>query len=157
MSGAAASLEQLNDIVLPATVPWWPLAPGWYVLSALLMFVCAWLAAGAWKRWRANAYRREALRELAGAENAVAIAELLRRTALVRMPRFVVAELSGARWADWLAARCAGPMPAEVHAMLAGGIYAAPAASPEQRTLHDYAAHWIAAHRLLPGDTQADR
>ncbi len=150
-----ASLERLNDIALPATVPGWPLAPGWYVLSALLMFACVWLATRAWKHWRANAYRREALRELAGAENEVAIAELLRRTALVCVPRSVVAELSGAQWASWLDARCAGSMPAAVHAMLAGGIYAAPAVSPDLRTLHDYAARWIAAHRLLAGDAQA--
>ncbi len=155
MSGAAASLERLNDIALPATVPWWPLAPGWYVSSALLMFVCVWLAARIRKHWRANAYRRAALRELGGAESAVAIAELLRRTALVRVPRSVLAGLSGEQWADWLDARCAGPMPATVRALLAGGIYTAPAVSPDPRTLHAYAAGWIAAHRLLPGDAQA--
>ena len=150
-----ASLERLNDIALPTTVPWWPLAPGWYVLIALLTLVCVWLVACAWKHWRANAYRRTALRELAGAENAVAIVELLRRTALVCVQRSVLAQLSGAQWADWLDARCAGSMPVVVHAMLAGGIYAAPAVSPDLRSLRDYAARWIAAHRLLPGDTQA--
>lgn len=155
MSGDAASLEMLNDIVLPVTVSWWPLAPGWYVLSALLMLVCGWLAARAWKHWRANAYRRAALRELGDAENEVAIAELLRRTALVCVPRSVLAGLNGAQWADWLDARCVGSMPAAVRVMLAGGIYAVPAARPDLRTLRDYAARWIAAHRLLPGDTQA--
>lgn len=156
MSNDAASLEHLNDIALPAHVSWWPLAPGWYLLLALIMLGCAWLAVRAWKRWRADAYRRAALRELAGADSAPAIAELLRRAALARVPRSVVAQLSGTHWADWLAARYAGRMPATVRAILAGGIYAAPVASADVQTLREYAAGWIAAHRLLPGDTAAD-
>ena len=155
MSSDAASLEHLNDIALPADVPWWPLAPGWYLLLALLLLVGTWLAARAWTRWRANAYRRAALRELARADNAETIAELLRHTALARVPPSVIAQLGGMQWTEWLAARRTAEMPPDVRALLAGGIYAACAAKPDLRTLREYAAHWIAAHRLLAGDTQA--
>ena len=30
------SLQNLNDIVVPGPVAWWPLAPGWYLLLAVL-------------------------------------------------------------------------------------------------------------------------
>ena len=36
------SLQNLNDIVLPAPVPWWPLAPGWWVLIGLIPIVGFW-------------------------------------------------------------------------------------------------------------------
>jgi hypothetical protein len=157
MKSDPASLERLSDIALPAAVPWWPPAPGWYVLLALLAMVCAWLAVRAGKRWRADAYRRAALRELAAAQSAVAIAELLRRTALARVPRAVIAELHGAQWLDWLEARCAVAMPDAVRLMLGRGIYRAPAAGADLRQLREYAARWIGAHRLLPGDSPQGR
>lgn len=42
MSTDAASLANLHDIVLPPSVSWWPLAWGWYLLSALLLVGLAW-------------------------------------------------------------------------------------------------------------------
>jgi hypothetical protein len=31
------SLENLYDIVMPPPIPWWPLAPGWYVVGGVLV------------------------------------------------------------------------------------------------------------------------
>ena len=102
-----ASLAQLHDIVVPAPVaPWWPLAPGWYLLAGLLMLVIGW---GLWRmlrRRRARRYRVEALAELhalrrnpAQTREAVAgILVLLKRTALAAYPRVQVASLNGAAW-----------------------------------------------------------
>ncbi len=59
-----ASLQNLNDIVLPATVGWWPLAPGWYILFASLLIALAWSGYRLLHRWKNNRYRRAALREL---------------------------------------------------------------------------------------------
>ena len=67
----------------------------------------------------------------------------------------MITALGGMKLPDWLAARCPAEMPPYVRALRAGGIYAAGAAKPDLRTLREYAAHWIAAHRLLAGDTQA--
>lgn len=156
MSDPAASLDRLHDVVLPPPVPWWPPAPGWYVVFGLALGAAALLAWRAWKRWQADAYRRAALRELTAAADATAIAELLRRTALAFTPRPVVAAKTGTAWADWVAAQSDEAMTAQVRELLAGGIYAGPAADCDVRALADYAGRWIASHRLQSPRTRQD-
>jgi len=101
------SLQNLNDIVAPGAVPWWPLAPAWYVVAALiggalLVLTVVWL-----RRWQRNRYRRHALLELsairAGSAGALPLLPaLLKRTALAVWPRETVAALSGAGWHRFL-------------------------------------------------------
>ena len=94
----AATLAALHDIVVPAPVPWWPPAPGWYAVLALAVALAGWGAWRLYRRWRANAYRRTALRRLAAIRAALAVrrrraaaltdlATLLRRAALHVAPR----------------------------------------------------------------------
>jgi len=113
-----ASLQNLNDIVLPATVGWWPLAPGWYFLFGLLLTALAWFGYRTLYRWMNNRYRRTALLELqlleerihaTGERDAEArdanlrqIPILLKRTALSAYPRSQVASLSGKDWFHFL-------------------------------------------------------
>ena len=108
-----ASLQNLNDIVLPASVSWWPLASGWYFLIALLLIALAWIGYRSIRRWIENGYRRAALHELqllvwdiqdpekrnAGLRQ---LPVLLKRTALSVHPREQVASLSGEDWYDYL-------------------------------------------------------
>lgn len=105
--GDPGSLAQLHDIVVAAPVaPWWPLAPGWYLLASLFTLLAGW---GLWRilrRRRSRRYRGEALAELhalrdcsADAHEVVAgVLLLLKRTALVAYPRVKVASLTGAAW-----------------------------------------------------------
>ncbi|TCU03213.1 DUF4381 domain-containing protein (plasmid) [Rhizobium sullae] len=88
---------------------------GWLVVAlALVTAVLLWCAI-AYRRWRRNAYRREALKllgEVAAAmgnpdtkEQAVNdLGELLKRTALAAWPREEVAATSGAEWVAFLEA-----------------------------------------------------
>lgn len=48
-------LDELKDIHLPASVDWWPLAPGWWVLVALILMV---LALVVLKRSRSRKHRQ---------------------------------------------------------------------------------------------------
>ncbi|EMB13270.1 DUF4381 domain-containing protein [Rhodopirellula europaea] len=96
------SLDRLNDIVVPAPVSWWPLAPGWYVLLAGLLAAITWLVWKNWRTWKSNAYRREAIHELESANTAGAISGLLRRTALKTHSRSELAQMTGDRWPEWL-------------------------------------------------------
>lgn len=147
MTNSVTSLDRLHDIVLPAPVPLWPPAPGWYVVLLLALALVFILIHRVWSRYRANAYRRAALRELALASDAAAIAELLRRTALAIAPRPTIAEMSGTAWPTWLAQHCPTAMPDAVHDQLGGGVYRRLADPDDLRTLHDYATLWITTHR----------
>jgi hypothetical protein len=147
MNTDPASLDNLREIVLPPPVPWWPLAPGWWLLFAAIALAALAFAFRLFRRWRANAYRRAALRELAVAGDVPAIAEILKRTALVAYPRKDVAALSGAAWLAWLAETGGRPVPATVAERLTLGVF----------TNHDdsnigevpaFAADWIRSHTV---------
>ena len=112
-SSDPASLQNLNDIVLPPGIGWWPLAPGWYTLAVILLAVLAWFSYRSLQGWLRNRYRREALKSLAlleqGAQNPGhrdaslrQLPVLLKRAALSAYPRSEVASLSGKGWHDFL-------------------------------------------------------
>ncbi|MCP4048629.1 MAG: DUF4381 domain-containing protein [Gammaproteobacteria bacterium] len=115
-----ASLENLNDIVMPASVGWWPLADGWYVLAGIVFILLTWFIFKSVRNWKANAYRRSALLELRSlTENAENRADhgtglrklpaLLKRTALSAYPRETVARLSGEDWLLFLNSKVKKP------------------------------------------------
>lgn len=103
----------LRDLHLPEAIGWWPLAPGWWLLLALLLLGLALAARASYRRHRRNAARRGALAELKRLEsawdadrNTAALAagtsDLLRRAMLAYAPRHEVAGLTGRAWLEWL-------------------------------------------------------
>ncbi len=152
----SASLANLRDIVTPPPVPWWPPAPGWWLVLMLLALFAALMALRGWRRWRANAYRRIALRALRQADSVASVAEILKRAALMAAPRTRVAALSGSAWVKWLTRTGRRTVPPAVRQILTTGIYraAGPASAGE---LAAFAAQWVRGHRLDDRDRgQAD-
>ena len=163
------SLDKLHDLVEPAAVAWWPLAPGWWIVIALLL---VWLGAAfvtAWIRWRKTAYRRAGLRLLDKIEKASAnasadsvrllgsLSSLLKRVALAAFPRERVASLSGDEWIAFLDRTSAGARFAtEPMNLLAGASYhdsASAQLDDEQfSAICDAARSWIQTH-----DTELDK
>ncbi len=103
----------LRDLHLPEPIGWWPLAPGWWLVIALVLFVLGWLLLRAWRKYQFHAPRRYAIRELAAVEseylehrNPVTLgqqlSELLRRAMMAYAPRHEVAGLTGEAWLEWL-------------------------------------------------------
>jgi len=103
----------LRDLHLPDAIGWWPLAPGWWVVVAILCAVLGYILLCTYRRWQFNAPRRYAMRELAYYEaeylkhrNPVTLgkqlSELLRRGMLAYAPREDVAGLTGGDWIVWL-------------------------------------------------------
>jgi hypothetical protein len=150
MNNAATSLDRLHDLVLAPAVSWWPPAPGWYVVLAMALVLVFALVRRARKHWQADAYRRAALRELDSLEDATAMAELLRRTALAIAPRHVIAEHTGPAWADWLAKQCAEAMTDAVRSLLIAGVYAPRSRPADLEALRRYVRCWIERHRVPP-------
>lgn len=108
-----ASLSNLHDVVMPEAVSWWPLAPGWYVIASLLLVFVVWATLHNLRRYRRNAYRRQALQELQALGSASGdpetrgrvladVAELLRRVALSAYPRSRIVGLTGEAWLAFL-------------------------------------------------------
>ncbi len=53
------ALEQLRDIHLPQSVHWWPPAPGWWIVAALLLALGIWLSRYLQARYRRQYFRGE--------------------------------------------------------------------------------------------------
>ncbi|MBB3541085.1 MULTISPECIES: DUF4381 domain-containing protein [unclassified Rhizobium] len=107
------ALRSLKDISLPPAVSWMPQTWGWAVLAAILMLILVTVFLLWLRRYRANAYRRDALALLAGVEAKIRdpetqqsgvqdLAVLLKRVALAGWPRNDVASLAGAAWVKFL-------------------------------------------------------
>lgn len=102
----------LRDIHLPPPVPWWPPAPGWWLLLGLVILAAVtvlWL-------WRRHLRGRRQRAELAALNELFAqqieredpqrlladLSQLLRRIALGHFPRHEVAGLTAEDWLAWL-------------------------------------------------------
>lgn len=148
-------LEQLHDIRAPDPVGWWPLAPGWWVLIALVVIIAAVLAYTAFTRHRKNRYSKEAL-QLLGAiasspkQHSVAdVNEVLKRTALYAYPteKSEIAGLHGRAWVQWLNSHCTEPVILDGAAdTLIWGAYSG-GDSPPLDELLAAARQWVRKHK----------
>ncbi|WP_051357108.1 DUF4381 domain-containing protein [Azorhizobium doebereinerae] len=155
---AADPLLALRDIHLPPPVPFWPPAPGWWMLAVLLVLLALLAAALEWRRRQTLGYR--ALRELDaiaadtaryGDARAVgaAAAVLVRRILLTRADHPGAAVLTGDGWQAFLGQGKSG-LPQEVGRFLSIAPYLPPAA-PEA-TAMDRAALVRALKRWIRGN-----
>jgi len=119
---SAELLEQLADIHLPGPVPFWPPAPGWWLLALLVIALLGWLT---YKLLEARKQRQIcafALQELDKAYTAFENQQsgdpqllnearlgflnnfnaVLRRVALWHYPKSNIASLGGRAWVDFI-------------------------------------------------------
>ncbi|MBA2657432.1 MAG: DUF4381 domain-containing protein [Tatlockia sp.] len=112
-------LAALRDIHLPKAISWWPLAPGWYIVLALVLIVFTLLVYFIKRLYANGRAKRQALVLLEGFEQAyhrgensqltsMKVSELLRRVALVYFPREEVAGLKGKAWLEFLSKTAKG-------------------------------------------------
>ena len=142
-----ADLSKLHDIVTPPDVSWWPLAPGWLVLLAIAIAALCYYIYRFLRKWKGNAYRREALNQLNAAESASHIAEILKRTALVVAPREKIAQLNGGSWIDWLSEQSGAEPSEEVRTALTRSLYHPAEPAKDLTGLKEFATNWISKHQ----------
>lgn len=104
---------QLRDIHLPGAIDWWPLAPGWWIVGALLLttvFLAIMLIRYMKSR---NRIRKISLKEIDLIQKSFVLHKdrtrlvcelsvLLRQTCISRYSRMEVASLTGAGWMSFL-------------------------------------------------------
>jgi len=166
-----ASLQNLNDIVLPEAVGWWPLAIGWYFLFGLLLVILGWFTYTSVRRWINNRYRRTALQQLQLLAEDIRTTDkrdiglrqipvLLKRTALSVYPRSQLASLTGKNWHDFLNSKVSKPsFPESIAELLDKISYSAgdlskvdtQAADDLLRACHHWLKHHQPANRAEPG------
>jgi hypothetical protein len=157
------NLSNLRDIIEPATIPWWPLAPGMVLIIVLIMLWTAVAMLLWWRHWRRNAYRRQALADMAAIATKIRspqtrptglqqLSVLLKRVALAAFPRAEVAALAGAEWAKFLD----GQIGDDFFRSGPGRVLAAASSDPDVGAeltpsdcdrLIQTARRWITAHR----------
>lgn len=103
---------QLQDIHLPESASFWPLALGWWILLVMIILVTTLLVIKAIKRARQKRYQRKILDKFSSLEKKLkakpsnaTIAEintLLRQLAITYYPRTEVASLTGSDWLCFL-------------------------------------------------------
>jgi len=143
-------LDLLEPIPEPPPIPLWPQTAGWIWLGLAVLVIAAWLG----RRWvvayRANAYRRAALRAITAAgDDPAALAAVLRRAALAGYPRAEVAGLYGEDWLAFLDQTYGGTGFREGPGrLLAVAPYASATKAPDLTSL---AAEWVRRHHRPHG------
>ncbi|QJE98832.1 DUF4381 domain-containing protein [Luteolibacter luteus] len=145
MNEDPTSLDRLHDLVVPPPAPWWPLAPGWWILLGFIAaLVLGWLLKS-FIRWQKNRYRREALAMLQDTPVA-GLSALVKRVALSAWPREEVADLTGPAWLRFLD-RTGG-----MNLFVAGAgkplenVAFDPAAKSDDKALRRAVKEWIVKH-----------
>lgn len=148
-----AALRTLKDIAEPPPVSWFPQTWGWAAVAFVIAAVAALLFLRWLKHYRADRYRREALRELDALGSSPhsrkdidAIAVLLKRVALAAYPRETVASLSGAKWVEFLKSQDGGQLGQPLAEMLNDAEYSHSDQAAEAVVVA--ARRWIEGHHV---------
>ncbi len=108
------ALKNFQELTIPDTTHWWPLAPGWTVLATILALLFLWRIFIMIKTYKANAYRRRALARLEQINSdydqahidpknyLLQLRNILKATALIVYQRNEVASLNGQKWLEFL-------------------------------------------------------
>jgi len=104
---AEASLDNMQDIIIPDAVGCFPPAPGWTIILLLLLALLFHLSVCKYKRYKKSQYKREALKELGtyiqhSKENAIALLSLSKRVAIAAYGREDVAKFYDDTWWDFI-------------------------------------------------------
>jgi hypothetical protein len=156
---SSPSIEQLQELPLPAAISYLPQTWGWVLLLVTVALVLvAWLTHKAY-RWHLNRYRREALARLSQLEQQLdnlalrEIPVLLKRVALSCPQHPDVASLGGGAWQDFLQRNTPVQLPEDFSVQLAALAYAPDAVlealdEQKRRELLKLSRQWVETHHV---------
>ncbi|WKD51315.1 DUF4381 domain-containing protein [Microbulbifer spongiae] len=147
-------LAQLHDIREPASVSWWPPAPGWWLLAALISACLVGVCLGIVRRRikaRRNRYRVEAVALLRAVDTSQSTAsaemnEILKRVAVTSFGRMQCANLTGPQWLTFLQNTAPLPCPSDARQVLLEQLYRGTDDPEKNNVLREYAIGWVEQH-----------
>jgi hypothetical protein len=148
----ASALAQLQDIQLPDPISAIPIAPGYWIIAAVLVALASWLSYRFYKQHQYHAPRKIALTLLQSYDIeddsfAAQVNGLLKRTALTYLPREHLAKLNGQPWFDWLDTRLAPSQQDQMGDLLVKRHQARGLNQTEKAQLHHLAKAWLSSKR----------
>lgn len=149
-------LSQLRDIHAAAPVPWWPPAPGWWVLALLLLVLLGWLGRRLLARLRVHQRRKQMLgwvehlnANIDPRRDPQAYLSTLNRifklVAMRAFPNQQCAALNGQDWVNFLIENMSKSASAESLSVLATGPYD-PAPKFDPQLMSELTRNWIRQH-----------
>jgi hypothetical protein len=149
-------LSQLRDIHAAPAVPWWPPAPGWWVLALLALVFLGWLGRRGLARYRIRQRRKQMLGWIDHLNAHVdpqrdpqaylsTLNRIFKLVALRAFPGQHCAALAGQDWADFLLGEMKNSQSVEALNVLASGPYN-PAPKFDPRIISELTRHWIRQH-----------
>ena len=152
---AQASLDNLNDIIVPDAVGFLPLAPGWVIVILLALALLFHFAFKAYERYTRSLYKREALKELErytmqSREEMLALLTLAKRVAIAAYGRNQIAKRSGESWWNFMEQHSKVKVSKELRAELSDLLYGTPKEddTSQDRVVKDIVILWIRTHKV---------
>jgi len=149
-------LAELKDIHAAPQVPWWPPAPGWWVIAFLLLAMLVWLGRILLGRYRLRQRRKQMLGWVDHLNASIdpqkdphsylaTINRIFKVVALRAFPTQPCAAMSGTEWTGFLQQQMKNKQQQEALNVLASGPYS-PAPDFDPVTISDLAREWIKQH-----------
>lgn len=156
-SASVVADQDLGPILEPDPVKFSFETPGWYLVGILILLTCCYLTLRLIKRYRQNAYRRQALKELTQISSSnsnnqlhLQLSELLvilKMVALKAYGRKNVATLYGKPWLLFLESKAKNTPFSKYEAIISGTIYEnAKPDIQELNELKNLSKKWIQTH-----------
>ena len=143
---------ELHDIVAAPAASWWPLAPGWYALVALLTLSLSALVIWLHRYLRSRRVRNHMLKQLRQPQpNCQQVTLLIKQACLGYLPRQSISELSGDDWINFLLTPLSSKQQQQWQALLRTAVRESYVASTDPSTVAEYqkfARYWL--HLSLP-------
>lgn len=150
-----ASLDNLNDIIVPDAVGFFPMAPGWIIVGLLLLTIPFHFAVKSYKKYKKSLYRREALKELEeskenGKEASIALLALARRVAIAAYGREATAKLTGDAWWNFMEEHSKVQISGEMREKITTLLYDTQSANDTSsyQTIRSIVRVWIKTHKV---------
>jgi len=149
-------LSQLRDIHAAPQAPWWPPAPGWWVLALLILAGLVWLGSRLLARYRVRQRRKQMVAWVDHLNTNIdpqrhpqaylsTLNRIFKLVALRAFPAQHCAALAGKEWADFLTSKMEGSPSVESLNVLASGPYD-PAPQFDPGIMSELTRHWIRKH-----------